>query len=91
MRILTNARHWKQEAFGLVEINYNEKKDLLRARLELITKSQQYAAALSNAPTKNGGIYIVVPTDSNCSTPEQIIEAAITTWKAVLDKSEESR
>lgn len=81
MRILTNARHWKQDAFGLVEIKYNREKDLLRARLELITKSQAYAAALSNAPTRSGGVWIVVPTDANCSTPEQIIDAAVAIWQ----------
>lgn len=89
MRTLTNARHWKQNAYGLVEIKYNKEKDLLRAKLELITKSQPYAAALCNAPTRSGGHFIVVPTNSNCSTPEQIIEHAIKIWTATregLDK-----
>lgn len=80
MRILTNARHWKQDAYGLVEIKYNPGKDLLRAKLELITKSQAYAAAISNAPTVGGGEYIVVPTTADCSTPEQIIDAAVQIW-----------
>lgn len=86
MKILTNARHWKQEAFGLVEIKYNPGKDLLRARLELITKSQSFAAALSNAPTVGGGEWVVVPTSANCSTPEQIIDAAVKIWIEVRQK-----
>lgn len=88
MKVLTNARHWKQNAFGLVEITYNPEKDLLRAKLELITKSQAYAAALSNAPTRSGGTYIVIPTDANCSTPEQIIDAAVQVWKTTRQNRE---
>lgn len=72
----------------MVEVKYNKDKDLLRARLELITKNQSYAAALSNAPTVGGGEWIVVPTSAKCSTPEQIIDAAIKIWTEVRQKRE---
>ena len=48
MKILTNARHWKQDAYGLVEIKYSPEKDMLRARLQIITKWQSHASALAN-------------------------------------------
>lgn len=79
MRTLTNTRHWKQNAFGLVEIKYNPEKDLLRANLLFITKIQSHAAALASAPTPHD--LIVVPTDANCSTPEQIVDNAVKIWK----------
>lgn len=81
MKILTNARHWKQDAYGLVEIKYSPEKDMLRARLQMITKWQSHASALANMPT-SGSDFIIVPTNANCSTPEQIIDAAVEIWKA---------
>lgn len=80
MKILTNARHWKQDAFGLVEIKHNPEKDLLRAKLQMITKWQNHASALANMPTA-GSDFIIVPTNANCSTPEQIINTAVEIWK----------
>lgn len=87
MRILTNARRWKQTAYGLVEVSYNKDKDLLRAKLELITKNFTYANALSNARTTSGGVFVVVPTEADCSTPEQIIARAIEIWKTDPDNA----
>ena len=97
MRILTNARHWKQTAYGLVEVSYNKDKDLLRAKLELITKNFTYANALSNTRPTPGGVFVVVPTDTDCSTPEKIIARAIEIWKtdqdnaALIDKTDSKR
>lgn len=86
MKILTNARHWKQNAFGLVEITYNPEKDLLRAKLELITKLRSHAVAMSKY-----GDYIVVPTTATCSTPEQIIDNAVRIWKTERAAEEERK
>lgn len=82
MKILTNARHWKQTAFGLVEITYNPDKDLVRAKLEMITKMKSHAYALANMTGE-----IVVPTSSECSTPEQIIDAGVKIWLAQREEA----
>lgn len=85
MKILTNARHWKQNAFGVVEISYNQEKDLVRAKLIFITKYQSHAAALANTPSMN--YFIVVPTNATCSTPEQIIDSAVKIWQTARQTS----
>lgn len=86
MKTLTNARHWKQSAYGLVMVSFNKEKQFLRGNLELITKNFTYANALSNAPT-HSGVYIVVPTSAECSTPEQIIAKAFEIWKTDPDNA----
>lgn len=87
MKILTNTRHWKQNAFGVVEIKHNPDKDLLRANLLFITKIQSHAVALSNAPGSN---CVIVPTDSNCSTPEQIVDNAVKIWQTTRQNREDA-
>ena len=79
MKILTNARHWKQTAWAVVEISYNPDKDLLRAKLQFITKFMSQAVAFESIATANN--FIVVQTSAECSTPEQIIATAIERWK----------
>jgi len=81
MRTYTNARHWKQEAYGLVQVSWNPEKQLLRGNLELITKNYAHVQALSDAPI-HGATYVIVPTSSDCSTPEQIIAEAFEIWKS---------
>lgn len=79
MKILTNARHWKQTAWAVVEISYKPDKDLVRAKLQFITKLMSQAIAFERADTAND--FIVVQTSSECSTPEQIIATAIERWQ----------
>lgn len=79
MKILTNARHWKQTAWAVVEITYNPDKDLVRARLQFITKFMSQAIAFERTATVND--FIVVQTSAECSTPEQIIATAIERWQ----------
>lgn len=79
MKILTNARHWKQTAWAVVEISYKPDKDLVRARLQFITKLMSQAIAFERAATAND--FIVVQTSAECSTPEQIIAEAMERWQ----------
>ena len=79
MKILTNARHWKQTAWAVVEISYKPDKDLVRAKLQFITNLMSQAVAFESVATAND--FIVVQTSAECSTPEQIIATAIERWK----------
>lgn len=87
MKILTNTRHWKQNAFALVEIKYNPEKDLLRAKLEMITKDKGHAGALARMIST----YWVVETTAECSTPEQIVARAIECWQDARKAEAERR
>lgn len=88
MRTITNARHWKLDAYGVVTIMERQNGELIRARLEAITKDAMTANMLIEAYANSGRPQkgIIVPLSAACSTPEKICKNAVEIWK--LSKSQ---
>lgn len=88
MRTITNARHWKLDAYGVVTILERQDGQLIRAKLEAIVKDHMTANMLVEAFANSGRPQkgVIVPLSASCSTPEKICKAAVAVWK--LSKTE---
>lgn len=78
MKLITNARHWKLDAFGVVAITSKDGGEWIRTKLIAIVKDQTVANLLTNQADD----IIIVPTSAECSTPEQICKQAAAIHRA---------